>query len=156
MMAIAHDWLEPTETKDASETQFIDRVLEGWAAWARNTGIDLRPTSAGDLWQISTMIEARDYVLVMTDDAFVIVDQQVARLPRKLGLTVTLEYQDGRTSEQKARALGLNRLGYRQRLHAAQWILFTALLPSLDGWRREMYTKAERQNNHSVPPVAVP
>jgi hypothetical protein len=148
MMAIAHDWLEPTETKDASETQFIDRVLEGWAAWARNTGIDLRPTSAGDLWQISTMIEARDYVLVMTDDAFVIVDQQVARLPRRLRLVVTVEYQDSRSSDQKAKGVGLNRLAYRQRLHAAQWSLFTALLPSLDGWRQELYTSAQPQNNH--------
>lgn len=149
-MAIQHDYLEPTDTDAATETQFIDRVLEGWAAWSRNTGIDLRPTCAGDLWQIQAMIEARDYVLVMTDDAFVTVDQQVAKLPRRLKFAIMVEYRDGRPSDAKARVLGLNRLAYRQRLHAAQWSLFTALLPSLDGWRQEVYISAQPQNNHPL------
>lgn len=147
-MAIAHDWLEPTDTADASETKFVDRVLEGWAAWARNDGIDLRPTSFGELWQIQAILEAKDYVLVMTDDAFVTVDQAITHLPRRLRFTVMVEYRDSRSSDQKAKALGLNRLAYRQRLHAAQWMLFRDLLPSLDGWRQEMYTKGETENSH--------
>ncbi len=121
----------------ARETKFIDQLLLGWASWARRDGINLRPTSAGQLWQISAIIEARDSVIVLTDDAFVLIDGAIAKLPRRLCLIIKVEYQDGRPSEAKARSIGLNRLAYRQRLNAAQWALYAALLPSLDDWRPE-------------------
>lgn len=137
-MAIAKDYLEPTDTQDASETKFIDQLLEGWAKWARNTGIDQRPTSAGDLWQIQAIIEARTHVLQITDDGFTLVDQRIAMLPGRLRGVVFIEYMDSGTSEHKARRLGLNRLSYRQRLHAAQWTLFASLLPEIDNWRQRV------------------
>lgn len=130
-MAIAHDWLEPTDTKDVSETQFVDQLLEGWAKWARNTGVDQRPTQAGDLWQIQTIIEATTHILELSDDAFTLVDQKIAHLPRRLHGIVFVEYMGHGSTEQKAVHIGLNRLGYRQRLHAAQWALFAALTPHI-------------------------
>jgi hypothetical protein len=135
-MAIARDYLAPTDTQDASETKFIDRLLEGWAKWARNTGIDQRPTCAGDLWQIQAIIEVGTYVMQITDDGFTLVDQRIANLPGRLRGIVFVEYMAAGTSEHKAHRLGLNRLGYRQRLHAAQWTLYANLLPEIDNWRQ--------------------
>lgn len=134
-MAIAHDWLEPTETKDAHETQFIDRVLEGWGRWIRTDGIDLRPTPVGFVWRIPSILFV-GHELVITDDAFVLVDQGIARLPDRLRQIVFIEY----TMEDDGRAkwdwLRLKRLAYRQRLHAAQWALFSVLQSDLDIWRQ--------------------
>lgn len=137
LMPITRDYLEPTETQDASETKFIDQLLEGWAKWARNSGIDQRPTCAGDLWQIQAIIEAGTYVMQITDDGFTLVDQRIAMLPHRLRGIVFIEYMGAGTSEHKAGRLGLNRLAYRQRLHAAQWALFASLLPEIDGWRQK-------------------
>lgn len=136
MMAIQRDYLEPTETQHACETKFIDQLLEGWAKWARNSGIDLRPTCAGDLWQIQAMIEASTYVMTLTHDAFTLVDGRIAHLPRRLYLIIFVEYMRQGTSEQKAKSMGLNRMAYRQRLHAAQWTLFASLQPDIDAWRQ--------------------
>jgi hypothetical protein len=141
-MSIARDYLLPTDTQDASETQLVDRLLVGWGAWARNDGIDLRPVAFGDLWQIQAIIEAREYVLQLTDDAFTYVDQHVAVLPRRLRVTVFCEYLEDGPPGEKPRRLGLSRIAYRQRLHAAQWALFTSLLPALDGWRQKSVNSA--------------
>ena len=136
-MAIAHDYLEPTETQHACETKFIDQVLEGWADWARQVGIDQRPKPAGELWQIQAIIEAKDYVFQLTDAGFVLVDRMIARLPRRLKEAVFAEYVSHGSSDQKARRIGLSRLAFRQRLHAAQWALFASLMPEIDNWRQD-------------------
>jgi hypothetical protein len=143
VMAITHDWLTPTETKDATETQFIDRLLEGWAKWSRNTGIDQRPTAAGDLWQIQAIIELGDYVLELTDENFVIVDQKVAVLPRRLHAIVFVEYLGpGPSSKQRAERIGLTYLAYRQRLHAAHWTLYASLSPHIERLRQNATVNA--------------
>lgn len=127
------------ELEHANEVGFVDQVLKGWASWARNDGIDLRPTSAGDLWQIQAIIEARDYVLMMKDDDFVLVDQRIAQLPNRLKVIVFIEYASHEAPREiKAREIGLTKGGYRQRLHAAQWTLFSLLMPVIDTWRRDM------------------
>ncbi|HEY3678983.1 MAG TPA: hypothetical protein VGL45_09705 [Bradyrhizobium sp.] len=134
-MAITRDYLEPTETQDASETKFIDQLLEGWAKWARNSGVDQRPTAAGDLWQIETMFEIGTYVLELVDDNFVLVDQKIALLPRRLNQVVFIEYMGAGPSKAKAQQIGLAYLAYRQRLHAAQWSLHTLLSEFIDQLR---------------------
>jgi len=126
-MAIARDYLEPTDTQDAGETKFIDQLLEGWAKWARNTGIDQRPTAAGELWQIEMIIGSGEWVIELYDDNFVLIDQKIALLPRRLNQIVFIEYMEGGPSRAKAREIGLAYLAYRQRLHAAQWSLHTLL-----------------------------
>ncbi len=127
---------------EVSEPGFIDQVLIGWAAWARNDGIDLRPTCAGDLWQIQAIIEARDYVLVLTDDSFLLVDQRVAILPGRLRAIIFVEYMDDGSKALKLRSTGLSRTAYRERLQAAQWSLYSALLPALDNWRQKSVKNA--------------
>jgi hypothetical protein len=143
MMAIAHDWLEPTETKDANETKFVDQLLEGWAKWARNTGIDQRPTAAGDLWQIQSIVEVGTYVLELTDANFVLVDQKIAHLPRRLHAVVFVEYMGPEPSaKEKAARMGLAYLAYRQRLHAAQWALYASLMYYIEDLKRNATVNA--------------
>jgi hypothetical protein len=126
-MAIEHDYLRPTETQDATETQFIDQLLEGWAKWAHNTGVDQRPTAAGDLWQIQAIIGSGEWVIELYDDNFVLVDQKIALLPHRLNQIVFVEYTEDGPARSKAQKMGLAYLAYRQRLHAAQWALHTLL-----------------------------
>jgi hypothetical protein len=128
-MSIAKDYLEPTDTQHQSETKFIDQLLEGWGKWSRATGIDQRPVQAGDLWKISQIIEAGDYVLKVMDDWFVLTDKSVASLPYRLKQVVIVEYIEPRSARTKAREMGLAYLAYRQRLHAAQWTVFAYLEP---------------------------
>jgi hypothetical protein len=126
-MAITRDYLQPTDTQDAGETKFIDQLLEGWAKWARNTGIDQRPTAAGELWQIEMIIGSGEWVIELYDDNFVLVDQKIALLPQRLNQIVFVEYMEGGPSRSKALEMGLAYLAYRQRLHAAQWSLHMLL-----------------------------
>ena len=35
------------ETRRADEVLFVDRVLEGWASWAHDDGIDLQMQTVG-------------------------------------------------------------------------------------------------------------
>jgi hypothetical protein len=135
-MVIAHDYLEPTETQHNSETKFVDRLLEGWAMWVRRDGIDLRPTPIGFVWRIPGVLLLGQEI-VITDDGFVLVDQGIAHLPGRLRSVVRIEYVESDLEVEKWRQLGLNRLAYRQRLHAAQWTLFSFLLPDIDNWRQK-------------------
>jgi hypothetical protein len=136
MMAITRDYLEPTDTKDATETQFIDQLLEGWAKWARNTGVDQRATTFADLWPTPTIIELGTYVLELTDENFCLIDHKVAHLPRRLHAIVYVEYMGSEpTAKQRAARMGLAYLAYRQRLHAAQWALYAALSEYLEALR---------------------
>ncbi len=136
MKTTFRDYLEPTETQDNFETKFVDRVLEGWARWSHSDGIDLRPVAMGDLWPVQVIIEAREHVLELCDDEWLDVDSAVATLPKRLKSVVFVEYRYEGSSGEKARLVGLTRLAYRQRLHAAQWALFTKLQPHLDAWRQ--------------------
>jgi hypothetical protein len=136
-MAITHDYREPTDTKDATETQFIDRVLEGWAKWARNSGINQRPVAFGQMFKSPTIIEVGDYVLELSDENFCLVDGKIAHLPRRLHAIVFVEYMGpGPSSKEKAGRMGLAYLAYRQRLHAAQWALYASLLPYVESLKR--------------------
>ena len=123
------------ETRRADEVLFVDRVLEGWASWAHDDGIDLRPTCAGDLWKVQVIIKASTGILRMSDDAFVLIDQRIAGLPRRLRRAIFVEYTNQGTSTEKARFMGLNRIAYRERLTAAQWSLYAALMPQIETWR---------------------
>lgn len=138
-MAIARDYLEPTETRDHTETKLIDAVLEGWGKWAQRGRVHLQPVAVGFIWRIPDLL-TEHHELVLSDDKFDVIDQHVAVLPARLRIVVFIEYygiDDEATSERKAERAGLNRLGYRQRLHAAQWTLFSSLRHVLDIWRQK-------------------
>lgn len=130
MVRICEDYVP--ERSSSSEINLIDVLCVGWGAWARNDGIDLRPTPAGDLWKIQAVIDARDYVLKLSDDEFLIVDKRIALLPRRLRNVVFVEYTSNAANEEKPRLLGLRRPLYRERLRAAQWCLFTDLKGFID------------------------
>lgn len=141
-MAIKY-YPEPAEPKDASETKFIDRVLEGWAKWARNSGINQQPVAFGQMFKSPAIIEVGDYVLELTDDNFCLVDNKIAHLPRRLHAIVFVEYMGpGPSSKERAARMGLAYLAYRQRLHAAQWTLYANLLPHVDALKRNASVNA--------------
>lgn len=145
-MAIARDYLQPTETADNPETKLIDQILEGWGKWAQRGDANLDPVAIGFVWRIPDLL-ILGHELVLSDEKFMLVDRHIAGLPERLRLVVFIEYlrtDEEATSERKAERAHLNRLAYRQRLHAAQWALFSLLDRLLDTWRqRSIYTGAE-------------
>jgi hypothetical protein len=140
-MAIARDWLEPTETEDHRDTQYVDHLLEDWGKWQRSNGLRLRPTEAGEVLRINATAH-RAWDLNMTDDQFTLVDRCIARTPTRLRVVIFLEYVMSRPQAEKWQTLG-GRLAYRQRLHAAQWALITLLGAILDKWRQKSVNPAQ-------------
>jgi hypothetical protein len=119
-----------------AEVKLINQLLLSWGAWARHDGIKLKATTAGELWQIQSLIEGKDYLIQLSDDAFLLIDAAIAKLPQRLKGIIDLEYRSNLPTYAKLRKLGLNRLACRQRLNAAQWALYAQLYPFLDGWRQ--------------------
>jgi hypothetical protein len=138
-MAIARDYLEPTETKDACETKLIDHVLEGWGKWAQRGNVHLQPTAVGYIWRIPDLLTER-HELVLSDEKFQVIDRHVAALPSKQRTVVFIEYyrnDEEATSERNAARAGLKRFHYRQTLTSAHWNLFGSLRNYLDLWRQK-------------------
>lgn len=119
------------------ETEFIDRLLEDWGKWQRNNGVRLSATAAGQVLGINSTA-GRVWDLTITDDQFTQIDRGIAHLPRRLKVIVFLEYVAAGSQSDKWGQSGLNRLAYRQRLHAAQWALFTSLADVIDKWRQKV------------------
>lgn len=136
-MAITRDYLEPTDTNDHSETKFMDLVLVGWSRWTRRGAQpNLQPVEVGRLWKIPDELRP-NYDLSIPETGFLLLDKAIACLPQRLNSIVEIEYLQGFPSEEKPRRAGLNRLAYRQRLHAAQWTLYSVLQFHVDMWRQK-------------------
>lgn len=133
-MGIVKDYLEPIETKDALETQTVDRIMEHWGRWQRSNGVHLQPQPAGNVLGINA-IQHRSWDLSVTDDQFTFVDRCVARLPYRLNAITVLEYVVVCAQADKWRRAGLLRTAYGQRLNAAQWALVTLLGEFIDECR---------------------
>lgn len=121
-------------TEAPPETEYANYLLEDWGKWQRNDGINLRPAAAGRVLGINAST-ARMWDLGMSDDQFVVIDAIVAKFPKRLRIIVFVEYLEPGSQPAKWRRTGLNRLAYRQRLHAAQWALVTHLGDLIDKWR---------------------
>jgi hypothetical protein len=140
-MAIRLDYLSKVVIGDAgTETLYVDMLLEGWARWARDEYGPAKPTPAGNVLHVISVLEGR-YELRMTDDEFTLVDGRVAVLPGRLREIVELEYRGywhGRrmllSQEQKWHIIGLRRTPYKDRLRGAQWSLFSTLMPAIEQW----------------------
>jgi hypothetical protein len=141
MMAIAHDWLEPIDTKDARETQDVDRIMEHWGRWQRANGVHLQAPAAGNILGINA-IAHRTWDLSITDDQFTFVDRCVTRLPDRLNAVVVIEYIIVCSQADRWRRAGLLRTAYAQRLNAAQWALVTLFGPFLDDCRQKSVNSA--------------
>lgn len=109
--------------------RLVDRLLEGWAFWSRCGSIDLRPTSTGDLWKIQAIIDGRTPILIVTDDAFLLIDRSIAISPPRLKKIIFVEYLWAATQQRKWKKLGLYRDSYGKRLYAAHKYLSDSLLP---------------------------
>lgn len=138
-MAVRVGYLQPIEPHHA-ETKYTDILLEGWARWASYERGPNGATPAGVVLRIPSVREGR-YELRISDDEFTMVDARVAVLAERLREIVDLEYRGywrGRhwtlTQEEKWNRIGLRRLPYRERLTAAQWTLYTLLLPHVAAW----------------------
>lgn len=128
------------EGKD--EVKFADHLLEAWAWLSRNTGLPRQTThcSLGAMVKrdpTEDALAARVQVLDLSDEQFARIDREVGRLPKPLRRVVWTEYWRPGSGKQKARSMSppMTYIDYRQRLNAAQWALYSALLPDVERWR---------------------
>lgn len=140
---IARDYLRPIETKDALETQTVDRIMEHWGRWQRANGLRLSPPPAGQVLGINAA-QGRTWDLSITDDQFTFVDRCVTRLPDRLNYITIVEYIIDCSQADKWRRAGLLRTAYSQRLNAAQWALVTLFGTFLDECRQKSVNTCHR------------
>lgn len=133
---IVRDYLEPTETKDSTKTQDVDRLMEQWGRWQRSNGVMLGTLPAGAVLGINA-IAHRKWDLSITDDQFTFVDRCVRQLPERLNYIVILEYVVVCDQAEKWRRSNLLRTAYSQLVVAAQWSLVTLFGPFLDECRQK-------------------
>lgn len=140
-MAVRLDYLKKLDAHK-TEARYIDVLLEGWAQWTGEERGPQPPTPAGTVLRIVSTREGI-YKLRISDDEFVMVDARIAVLAERLREIVDLEYRNwwrGRywslLQEEKWRRLGLKRTPYNERLTAAQWTVYTLLLPHVEHWQQ--------------------
>lgn len=116
------------------DVAFIDRVLESWAAWARNSGM---PICSSSSLAYSSGRDSLLSVLPLSDDNFGRVDQAVARLHVDSRAIVHVHYcrHESESKRRKAELCGLSVRHYDSTLTQAQLDVFEALQPDVYGWQ---------------------
>jgi hypothetical protein len=147
-MATRTDYLERPETQN-QELVFLDKVLEGWAVWANQELPG--PNREQQLYVVLSIAVEREgtYCIRLSDDDFVHLEQCIKALPERYFLIVDLEYRNvwmGRrmpelSQEQKWRLFGGKRSPYRDRLKAAQSMLYGLMLPEIGYWQLRLWKK---------------
>lgn len=113
---------------------FIDRVLESWSAWARDSGLPhVSHTSA----RYSTGHESLRSYLMLDDRQFGRVDRAVARLGAGMRAIIQVHYRrdENESKRQKARLCDLTLRAYEGRLAQAQAELHYELRPDVYDWQ---------------------
>ncbi len=120
------------------EVVFVDLLLEAWKYDSRHTG--LPRTESKCAWprfqaEPGDEIPEAVRVLDLSDAQFLAVDRAIVKLPPALHRMIRVEYGMRAPQSARARHLNLSRLDYRSRLLAAQWGVYTALMPDVERWR---------------------
>ncbi len=145
-MAVRLDYLE---NSNDVEITFLDKVLEGWANWTKEGRPGpQREQQTGVLLAIPSILEG-EYYIRLSDDDFVHLEQCIKALPDRFYEIVELEYRcywdgiirPGLSQEQKWRFLGGKRSPYRDRLRAAQSMLYGLMMPEIEHWRERLFRK---------------
>jgi len=139
-LGVRRDYLQKLDP-DKVETPYVDLVMVGWAAWSSGERGPHPPIGAGALLHMASERQGF-YKLRISDDEFVEVDSRIALLAPRLRQIIELEYRGlwrgqfySLGQEAKWRLMGLRRTAYSERLAAAQWTMYTLLLPHVEQWR---------------------
>lgn len=111
----------------------MDRVLESWAAWARDAGL---PQCSHTSMRYSSGRDVLPHVLPLSDDKFARVDRAVAQLHMESRAIIHVHYcrHDCESISRKAERCGKSLRHYRAALAQAQLDVFEALVPDVCGW----------------------
>lgn len=118
----------------SEDVAFTDRLLESWAAWARNAGMPLCSHSS---LRYSTGRDSLLSVLKLSDDQFGRVDRAVARLAQDARAIINVHYcrSENEPKRRKAQMCNLTLREYETLLTQAQADVFEALVPDVYGWQ---------------------
>lgn len=122
-----------TQVATSEDVAFMDRVLESWAAWARNSGMPLCSHSS---LRYSTGRDSMLSVLPLSDEQFTRVDRAVAKLGEHYRAIIHVHYcrGDSESKRRKAQLCNMTLHTYEGFLTQAQADVFEALLPDVYGW----------------------
>lgn len=116
----------------SEDIAFIDRILESWAAWARQDGCPRcsHPISYASARSVS-------HVLRLGDESFSVVDSAVAKLTLERRNVIKIHYcrPEHETRGRKAQVCGISITGYNRLVRNAQLDVYEALVARVDSWR---------------------
>lgn len=115
------------------ELALIDRVLDSWAVWARNSGLPLCSHSS---LRYTAGRNHHSEVLPLSDDKFGLVDRAVARLHIDARAIIHVHYcrRENESASKKAEACGVSLRHYRAALTQAQLDVLESLQPDIYCW----------------------
>jgi len=123
---------EPAATSD--DCAFIDRALEAWAAWARDSCI---PRASHTSARYSTGHESLRSYLVLDDAQFGAVDRAVAKLENSSRAIVQVHYcrDESESKRCKARRCNMTLRAYEALVGRVQAEVHYALRPDVYDWQ---------------------
>ena len=118
----------------SDDIAFVDRVLESWASWARNSGL---PRCSSPSIKYSSGRETLPHILAMSDDSFAVVDRAVARLitERRAVLHVHYMRSEFESRQRKAKHCGLTLRQYTNLVRDAQLDVYEQLAANVAAWQ---------------------
>ncbi len=119
---------------ESEDIAFMDRVLESWAAWARNCGVPLCSHSS---LRYSSGRDSLPSVLRLSDEKFARVDRAVAHLHRDSKAIIHVHYcrHESETKARKAELCNMSVRHYKSALAQAQADVFDSLVPDVYTWQ---------------------
>lgn len=117
----------------SEDIAFMDRVLESWAAWARNNGM---PLCSHTSLRYSSGRDSLPAVIKLSDDKFARVDRAVAHLHATSRAIIHVHYcrHESESKCKKAERCGMSLRHYKSTLAQAQLDVFDSLVPDIYDW----------------------
>lgn len=117
----------------SEDIAFIDRVLESWAAWARNAGM---PVYSHTSLRYSSGRDSLPSVLRLSDEKFARVDRAVAHLHADSRAIIHVHYcrHENESKVKKAERCSMSLRHYKAALAQAQLDVFESLVPDIYSW----------------------
>lgn len=122
-----------TEVAASDDIALVDRVLESWAAWARDAGL---PSCSHSSMRYSSGRDVMPHVLPLSDEKFARVDRAVAQLHVDSRAIVHVQYcrHESESKSKKAERCGISLRHYKAALLQAQLDVFDAIVPDVYDW----------------------
>lgn len=118
----------------SEDIAFVDRVLESWAAWARNAGL---PACSHSSLRYTSGRDSLPAVLRLSDEKFARVDRAVAHLHADSRAIIHVHYcrHESESKVRKAELCGMSLRHYKSALAQAQLDVFESLVPDVYTWQ---------------------